>query len=580
MEAFLVLVLALLGLAKGQYRPSIHSAGNWNDLVSDERGYERCVSGLRGCKCLPPDFPTVVDCREVGAEIIPQDLPPQVTTLALDGNKIRRLDGVLSMYSQLTTLSLKNNELTDLEEGLFFTLESLSLLDLSLNRISRLGPETFAGLTNLQELNLKGNNIDEIAGSAFATLTKLEFLDLSSNRLSALNPTIFQFNTNLQVVSLKANLFRDAPIDAVNQLEELAVLDLSDNTLNDLPSHSFTGNTALTELILRGCTLKYLDETAFSNLISLKILDVSNNDLSYIPGGSLKNLDHVEELYVGLNFIKEIKKSDLKPLINLKHFTMDGCHRDTSLTVYDDAFTFNTKLVSVNITKCPGLTKLSSGTFSLLPSLETLNFHGSGLERIDQAAADWTTLQWVDLSANNLICDCDLTFLSRLGKAVKRQGNKRNMPAVKCSSPPKYQNRLISRLDDLEATCSNDVTPDPEEGVGLEVILPCVTAGILLLFGAILTVYFCRRRDRRSTIAEECWVCGWTARRQRRLKKPANRVVKSEIKVSTLDVGDRAGYIDVKIPDECELDDSESENLYEVPVGPRSNYPDVKTTVL
>ena len=35
-----------------------------------------------------------------------------------------------------------------------------------------------------------------------------------------------------------------------------------------------------------------------------------------------------------------------------------------------------------------------------------------------------------------------------------------------------------------------------------------------------------------------------------------------------------------KVPDECELTDSETENLYEVPVGPRSNYPDVKTTVI
>ena len=44
------------------------------------------------------------------------------------------------------------------------------------------------------------------------------------------------------------------------------------------------------------------------------------------------------------------------------------------------------------------------------------------------------------------------------------------------------------------------------------------------------------------------------------------------------------GFIDVKVPEENETENlyEAEENIYEeaMPIGPRSNYPDIKTTVL
>ena len=68
-----------------------------------------------------------------------------------------------------------------------------------------------------------------------------------------------------------------------------------------------------------------------------------------------------------------------------------------------------------------------------------------------------------------------------------------------------------------------------------------------------------------------------------RVKWPKKPIIKSDIHVkNTLTMTEMPpGFIDVKSV-ECELEssDAETENLYEVPVGPRSNYPDIKTTVL
>jgi hypothetical protein len=57
-------------------------------------------------------------------------------------------------------------------------------------------------------------------------------------------------------------------------------------------------------------------------------------------------------------------------------------------------------LESVNITKCPGLTHVSPGTFSDLPYLTHLNLHGNKLSSLAEGTADWYTVGHVDLAGN------------------------------------------------------------------------------------------------------------------------------------------------------------------------------------
>ena len=120
---------------------------------------------------------------------------------------------MLSMYSQLEDLSIRNNQIRDLEpnpRGIFRDLNKLIFLDLSNNRISQLvNRATFIGLSDLRELSLKDNQITEISGDVFSPLERLERLDLSVNRINVLGSTVFQFNTNLQELYLRNNNFRE-----------------------------------------------------------------------------------------------------------------------------------------------------------------------------------------------------------------------------------------------------------------------------------------------------------------------------------------------------------------------------------
>ena len=120
---------------------------------------------------------------------------------------------MLSMYSQLEDLSIRNNQIRDVDpnpRGIFADLNKLIFLDLSNNHIGRLVNRlTFVGLSDLRELSLKGNQITEISGDVFRPLEKLERLDLAANRITILGSTVFEGNTNLQELYLRSNVFRE-----------------------------------------------------------------------------------------------------------------------------------------------------------------------------------------------------------------------------------------------------------------------------------------------------------------------------------------------------------------------------------
>ena len=67
---------------------------------------------------------------------------------------------------------------------------SVTRLDLSRNRISKIGARAFRGFIDLKELILAGNSIQTLDPLSFGSLAILHSLDLSSNGLGELPPTL------------------------------------------------------------------------------------------------------------------------------------------------------------------------------------------------------------------------------------------------------------------------------------------------------------------------------------------------------------------------------------------------------
>jgi len=100
---------------------------------------------------------------------------PYLKQLCLDDNKIRRIQGLTSNKS-LTSLSLRQNSIVDIEnlDGLY--LEELNLSQNEIKKISGLSQ-----LVCLKELDLSKNHIQHLMG--LQNIESLRFLNLSLNNI-------------------------------------------------------------------------------------------------------------------------------------------------------------------------------------------------------------------------------------------------------------------------------------------------------------------------------------------------------------------------------------------------------------
>ncbi|XP_078534327.1 leucine-rich repeat-containing protein 66 [Lissotriton helveticus] len=97
--------------------------------------------------------------------------------------KISQSTGLCS----LNVLLIKKNKLTFIPKGLW-RLNSLNILDLSYNEISRIGLEDFQNCTQLASINLQDNKIDTVHPDAFMDLKTLQVLNLANNALKTIAP--------------------------------------------------------------------------------------------------------------------------------------------------------------------------------------------------------------------------------------------------------------------------------------------------------------------------------------------------------------------------------------------------------
>jgi hypothetical protein len=98
---------------------------------------------------------------------------------------------VFAVTPKLTWLSFANNAALQLpENGLFFVVKSLKMIDFSYCNISNIGEHMFkTGKHTLEKLYLQHNIISSVHKNAFISFEHLQVLDLSYNRLVSLGVT-------------------------------------------------------------------------------------------------------------------------------------------------------------------------------------------------------------------------------------------------------------------------------------------------------------------------------------------------------------------------------------------------------
>ncbi|XP_067943137.1 toll-like receptor 4 [Watersipora subatra] len=196
-----------------------------------------------------------------------------IRVLKLNNNNLQQIP-TLNMFTEIHTLDLSNNELTNIPAGVFSSLGQLLHLDISFNNITlserTIRRESFQGLTNLKTLRMKQNRRPtEFDYEAVTALNEtLEELYITgtptfSTQLSHLSHlhTLSLGGYECNVPSLKAN---DQP------------------TLSKLPLKRFSA---------RNCKIQKIDRAFLQNFwTTLERLDLSCNHLT----------DHLIEITLGV----------------------------------------------------------------------------------------------------------------------------------------------------------------------------------------------------------------------------------------------------------------------------------------
>eukprot|EP00729_Bicosta_minor_P013468 gene13468-24677_t len=321
------------------------------------------------------------------------DVAATLTVINLSGNKLSELAATLfSGMISLQTLKLGNNDLTELDGGIFAEVAAtLTYLTLNGNKLSDLNPTLFSGMTSLQTLKLGNNELTELDGGIFTDMAAtLTYLSLSGNKLGELNPT---------------------PLSGMISLQTLY---LSDNDFTELDGGIFADVAAtLTVFYLGGNKLSELTATLFSGMTSLQTVDISDNDFTDLDGGTFAEVAAtLTELSLAGNKFSELNAMLFSGMTSLHELDLN----DNDFTELDGG-TFADAAATLTVLALGGnkLSDLNPTLFSGMTSLQTLKLYDNDFTKLDGGtfAEVAATLTYLNLAGNKL-SELDAMLFSRM----------------------------------------------------------------------------------------------------------------------------------------------------------------------
>ncbi|XP_071340766.1 toll-like receptor 13 isoform X2 [Trachinotus anak] len=361
-----------------------------------------------------------------------------VTELDLTHNQIENIsDNAFRSLQSLRILSLKQNNLSSVPAATR-NLAILDELDLSFNRISKLGCDDFANQTMLRHLYLYNNSISTLKGCVFKDLIRLQVLKLQTNRILNLNDAFKKYLPNLRQLLLHQNELTAIKYGEFRGLQSLQNLSLHDNKIHKLEKGCFLGLTNLTDILLQKNLIQEteINKGSFNDLINLRRLELRDNHIRYENNSALlhapfSQLSRLETLAIPLQHGKgksRLPHNFLQGLTNLKVFNTRNIQL---LSLHKDTFIYTPQLQELDISSNE-LKDLSPDLFSPIPNLKNLYISRTILQSLDYLTyANLTKLEFLqarknqysviseeiinsvpalvyaDLQGNSFTCDCD-----------------------------------------------------------------------------------------------------------------------------------------------------------------------------
>ena len=334
--------------------------------------------------------------------------------LHISYSSIELLPGNLQWFSSLSSLYMRENNMTDIKAGLFSGLCELRSLFLEGNAISHLKVGDFTGLPNLQRLYLQRNHIRSIDPYTFSTLSHLRALLVTSNLLTVVENTTFVGLTNLRTLMLDYNRIVSIADDAFRYMGGLRSLSVSYNPLETVSPVIGTRNVSI--ILLSGVSVVTLKYVHFSEYSLLETLKLQNNGLVHIFPDT---------------FIMSSKNLPTSTNPGELCAPVHGFQSKLSSLIFLDLWKNQIHLRKQNFQYLPALTNLilsennisvlPKGTFCNLANLKYLRLDHNRIKRIDTGIFDHlTNLRYLTLYGNQIITIAETAFLEMTPQTIIR----------------------------------------------------------------------------------------------------------------------------------------------------------------
>uniref|UniRef100_A0A3Q3WIP5 Ig-like domain-containing protein n=1 Tax=Mola mola TaxID=94237 RepID=A0A3Q3WIP5_MOLML len=239
------------------------------------------------------------------SELLMHQLEPFVSleTLDLTSNSISDLKAGSFPMMQLKYLNLSNNKISVLEPGCFENISSsLLVLKLNRNRLAVLPPRVFR-LPQLQFLEIKRNKIKIVDSLTFKGMDSLKSLKMQRNGITKLMDGAFFGLNNIEELELEHNNLTEVNKGWLYGLRMLRVLRVSQNAVGIIRPDAWEFCQKLEELDLSFNHLTRLEETAFIGLGLLESLNLGENSISHLVEGVFGGLASLRTFLLGRNVL-------------------------------------------------------------------------------------------------------------------------------------------------------------------------------------------------------------------------------------------------------------------------------------
>ncbi|KAM4051123.1 toll-like receptor 3 isoform 2-T3 [Anomaloglossus baeobatrachus] len=318
-----------------------------------------------------------------------------VQTLDLSTNPLKEIyPNCFQQLTNLHTLTMANMSLGfKLTEDLCSQLAGtqIKVLNLPNSQLTKIHNTTFKGLnsTNLISLNIFKNSLSQIDDNSFIYLNCLEILNLEDNQMSHLSSRAFSGLSNLTYLNLKKffSSSKDARIDdfSFQWLQNLQYLNMEQNKKLYFSERAFTGLISLTNLSLSECTFQTFTNTTFSSLSnsSLISLNLTKTEITGIESGTFHGLEHLEVLDLGINQIDQFfTGKEFEGLHSIKQIYLSY---NKHLTLSSNSFCSISTLKKLNLRKTALTFKgPSNSPFNCLSNLTHLDLGNNNIANMEE----------------------------------------------------------------------------------------------------------------------------------------------------------------------------------------------------